>query len=297
MKKFFALVKKPTDIYEVYSIIEFYKIKDITIFLLANTWTNYSNFKKYCLAKIKTKDTKIKITKIFLKDIPNINWPDKLKKFKIIAVPLNWHKVFYWNVNDIKSKRKKIILISDGIIDALDLIKYTLIKIDSFFRIYRLLSYFILKKRVSDECFFINYPLKTPHAKKTFPVSSNFLPDNKIINLLKKNKVNTFILGSRQKSKQINLNKLLKKNAIKNFCFYKRGSRKIIINGRIIKMNNILIAEEIINTNLIKSLYGTLSTSIFYAHYKKIKINLILTKFKPWLLYYFLKEKFNQINI
>ena len=33
MKKFFALVKKPTDILEVYSIIKYYKIKNVTIYV------------------------------------------------------------------------------------------------------------------------------------------------------------------------------------------------------------------------------------------------------------------------
>ena len=296
MKKFFALIKKPTDIYEVYSIIKFYKIKDITIYLSSNTWASYPDFKTYCISKIKKKNLKIKIKKINIKKISHISWLKKLEKFQIIALPLNWHKFFYLNIEHLRSNGKKIILISDGIIDALDLSKYVLIKITSIFSIYRLLSYFKLKNNISDECFFTNYPLKTPHAKKTFPVSKTFLPDHKLIKLLKKNNINNLILGTREKVDPINLNKFITKYKIKNYCYYERGKKKIIINNKIIKLKNILVAEEIINTNLIKFIHGTLSTTIFYAKVRKIKINLLLNKFRPFFLYYFLKKKFYQTD-
>ena len=292
MKKFFALIKKPTDVYEVYSIIKFYKIKDITIYATSRTWTSYSKLKKYCISKIKKKNLKFKIKQIHNKNIPKIDWIKELKNFRIIALPTNWHRTFYLNIDRLRSDDKKIILISDGIIDALNLIEFILIKVTSIFNIHRIFTYFAHKYNISDECFFINYPLKTPHAKKTFPVSKNFLPEKKLIKMLKKHKINNLILSTRVDTDQINLKQFVAKHKIKNYCYFVRGNKTIIINSKTIKLKNIIIAEEIINTNLIKCLHSALSTTVFYAKFKKIKINLILTKFKPFFLFYFLKKNF-----
>ena len=86
-----------------------------------------------------------------------------------------------------------------------------------------------------------------------------------------------------------------KKYQLKNYCYVRRSKKSIIINDKIIKSKNIVLAEEIINTNLIKCVYSYLGTAVFYAKHKKIKVKLILRKFRPFFLYYFLKKKFNSI--
>ena len=293
MKKFFALIKKPTDIFEVYSIIKFYKIKDVTIYVKKCPWASYSDLKKYCIYKIKKKVFKLNIKQIQDKNIPKIDWLKKLKNFDIIALPINTHKSFYTIVSKLRSNDKKTIFISDGVLDSFSLIKNIFsLKINSFFLLYKVFLYFVFKMNLCDECFFTCYPLKACCSKITLPVTKDFLPEKKIIRLIKKNKIKDLILGSRAGMKKINLKQLIAKYQIKNYCYFERGNKFIVINDKIIKTKNILIAEEIINTNLIKCVHGGLSTTIFYAKINKIKVNLDLTKFKPFFLYYFIKEKF-----
>ena len=186
----------------------------------------------------------------------------------------------------------KTILISDGIVDSLGLIEFLLAQNKHLsFLGYKMLVYFYYKLNFSDECFFTCYPLKAKYAKVTFPVSSNFLPEKSIIDLLKKNKIENLVVVG----KGVGIKQFKKKYQLKNYCYVRRSKKSIIINDKIIKSKNIVLAEEIINTNLIKCVYSYLGTAVFYAKHKKIKVKLILRKFRPFFLYYFLKKKFNSI--
>ena len=300
MKKFFALIKKPTDVLEVYSIIEFYKIQDVTLCVKDLTWSTYPVLKKYCISKIKKKVSRFKIEKIYDKNIAKINWLKKLKSFNLVALPINTNRNFYEIFDRLKSNGTKTILISDGVIDSFNIIKYVLATrknlIRNFLKLLFLTYFFYFKNAKSNECFFTCYPLKATFSKKTFPVSKNFLPDRYLINILKKNKVKNLILGG----KGIVLKEFLKKYSLTNYCYIERltvnKKKTIIINGKSIKINNTLIAEEIINTNLIKNLYSYLNTTCFYGKYKKINVEVIFKKFtmNPPLLFIYMKQKFSE---
>jgi len=215
-----------------------------------------------------------------------------LKKFHIVALPANLYQSFYFIIRKLRSNKIKTVLISDGMADSFNLMKYIFAyKIDSVFNLYKIILYFIFKMNLCNECFFICYPLKASCSKITYPVTKNFLPEKKIIRLIKKNKVKDLILGTRVKMDKIKLKQLIKKRQIKNYCYLERGKKFITINGRVIKLKNIMIAEEILNTNLIKRLHGGVSTSTFYAKINNIKVNLYAEKFKPFFLYYFAKKK------
>lgn len=296
MKKFFAFIKKPTDVYEVYSIINFYNIKDVTLYVADLSWTSYPDIKNYCIHKLKKKTLKFNIKKIKNKDILKTDWIKKLNFFNIVALPMNI-KSFYSIIRKLRARKIKTIQISDGAVNSLSLIKYIFAtKINSFFSLYKIFTYFIYKINMMDECFFTCYPLKAVCSKTTLPVSKDFLPDRKIIRLLKKNKIKDLILGKRDRNDTLhNVNKIIKKNKIINYCLYERGKKIIIINGKNIKLKNIMITEEIINTNLIKRVHGNISTVTFYAKINKIRVNLSLSKFKPFFLYYLMKKKFFKI--
>jgi len=144
--------------------------------------------------------------------------------------------------------------------------------------------------------FFYLLPIKSSLIESYSSCIKIFLPDQKIIRLLKKNKIEDLILGKRDRNDTLhNVNKIIKKNKIINYCLYERGKKIIIINGKKIKLKNIMITEEIINTNLIKRVHGGISTVTFYAKINKINVDLILDKFRPFFLYYFSKQKFFQI--
>ena len=116
-----------------------------------------------------------------------------------------------------------------------------------------------------------------------------------MFNLIKKF-VYDLILGKRDRNDTLhNVNKIIKKNKKINYCLYERGKKIIIINGKNIKLKNIMITEEIINTNVIKRVHGKMSTVTFYAKINKIRVNLSLSKFKPFFLYYLMKKKFFKI--
>jgi len=297
LKKFFALIKKPTDVYEIYSIINFYNIKDVTVYVAECPWASYPDIKDYCINKLKKKLLKLNIKKINHKDILKIDWIKKLNFFNIVAFPINYRS-FYLIIRKLRANKIKTIQISDGMADSLSIIKYIFAtKINSFFSLHKIFTYFIYKINIMDECFFTCYPLKAVCSKTTFPVKKNFLPDQKIIRLIKKNKIKDLILGKRDATDTLyNTNQIIKKNKIKNYCIYERGKKFIIINGKNIKLKNIMIAEEIINTNLIKHVHGGISTVTFYAKINKIKVNLTLSEFKPFFLYYLMKKKFFEIN-
>ena len=296
MKKFFALITKPTNVYEIYSIISSYNIKDVTLYVAECPWSSYPDIKNYCAHKLKKKTLKLNIKQIKNKDILKIDWIKKLNFFNIVALPMSL-KSFYTIIRKLRANNIKTIQISDGMGDSLSLIKYIFAtRIDSFFSLHKIFIYFIYKINIMDECFFTCYPLKAALSKATLPVSKYFLPDQKIIRLLKKNKIEDLILGKRDKNDTLhNVNKIIKKNKIINYCLYERGKKIIIINGKKIKLKNIMITEEIINTNLIKRVHGGISTVTFYAKINKINVDLILDKFRPFFLYYFSKQKFFQI--
>jgi hypothetical protein len=297
LKKFFAFIKKPTDVFEVCSIIDFYKINDATIYIMKCPWASYSTTKKYCIYKIKKKVSKLNIKQIHRENFSKIDWLKKLQKFNIVALPTNQFKSFYMIVRKLRSNKIKIISISDGMTDSFSLMRYIFARrINSFFTLYNVFRYFPFKINLSDECFFTLYPLKSCCSKITLPVNKNFLPEKKIIKLLKENKVKNLILSTQTIMDKIAIKQLVAKYQIKNYCHYERGTNFITINGsKIIKGKNIMIAEEILHTNLIKCVYGGLSTTTIYAKVNKIKVNLILKKFKPFFLYYFAKEKFYSI--
>ncbi len=296
MKKLFAIIKKPTDVYELYSCIKHYNIKNVTIYIKYNkndiNWKNSEkNFKNYCKKKLTNVVEHIKIAKINENQIIKIDWFKKLKKYDSIALPFNSYKSFYKICAKLNKSGKKTILISDGIIDSFSLIEYILItKVKSIFSIYKFFLYFVYKINQCSECFYTCYPLNISFSKKTKAVSSDFLPDENIIKLLKKFNVNNLILGGVRE--QVNLKKLLIEKKIKNYCYLVRGKNDLIINGISFKIRDIIIAEEILNTNLIKCVYTNLTTPIYFAKLKKIKVNLILKDFKPFLLFYFMKKKF-----
>jgi len=297
LKNFFALIRKPTDVFEVYSIIDFYKIKDVTLYIDKCPWASFSNIKKYCIYKIKKKVSKLNIKQTQAKNFSKIDWLKKLQEFDIVALPTYLYKSFYTIVKKLRSNKIKVISISDGMSDSFSLIQYIFArKINSFFTLYKIFIYFIFKINLSDECFFTCHPLKACCSKKTLPVNKNFLPEKRIIKLLKKNKVKNLILSTQKKMDKNTIKKIVTKYKIKNYCHYERGTNFIKINdSKIIKGKNIMIAEEIMNTNLIKCVYGGLSTTTFYAKVNKIKVNLILEKFKPYFFYYFAKKKFYSI--
>jgi hypothetical protein len=297
LKNFFALIRKPTDVFEVYSIIDFYKINNVTLYIEECHWASYSTIKKYCIYKIKKKVSKLNIIQNQGKKFSKINWLKKLKKFDIVALPGNLYKSFYMIVRKLRVNKIKVISISDGMTDSLSLMRYIFARrINSIFTLYNVFLYFIFKINISDECFFTCYPLKSCCSQITLPVNKNFLPEKKIIKLLKKNKVKNLILSTQKIMDENTIKNIVIKYKIKNYCHYERGTNFIMINGsKIIKGKNIMIAEEIMNTNLIKCVYGGLSTTTYYAKVNKIKVNLILEKFKPFFLYYFAKEKFYSI--
>ncbi len=52
MKNLFAFIKKPSDILEIYSIIKFYKVKNITLYINDTSWATSKDLKKYTLIKL-----------------------------------------------------------------------------------------------------------------------------------------------------------------------------------------------------------------------------------------------------
>ncbi|WP_089698724.1 hypothetical protein [Candidatus Pelagibacter communis] len=300
MKEFFGFIKKPTDILEIYSIVKYYKIKNVTLYVKKCPWASETEIKNYAVKKLK------KITEIisFLKDKnfknSDVYWLKILKKFKIVALPFHQFKSFYLNLNNLKANKTKVILISDGIVDNLELYKFILAN-NSLLSILsiRNLKYFFLANKKVDECFFTLYPLKNNFSKFTKPVSSSFLPETKIINLLRKSKIKNLIIGG----KGLVANDFIKRYKIKNYCYTIRKDtnknstlRYLIINGKKIELKNILLAEELINTKLIKKVYSYLNTSAFYAIQRKIDVKIIYKRFNPFFLYFFLKENFKRLS-
>ncbi len=299
MIKLFALIKKPTDVYELYSCIKHYKIKNVTIYIKQNkkdvNWKNSElNFHKYCKKKLIKIVKYLKIQKINENQIIKIDWLQKLKKYDFVALPFNTYKSFYKICGKLNNLGKKTILISDGIIDSFSPIQYILTtKIQSIFSIHKFILYFVYRIYQSNECFYTCYPLNTFYSNKTRAVKKDFLPDKNFIKLLKKFNVDNLILGGFRE--KVNLKKLLIKKKIKNYCYLIRGENNLIINGKSFKIKDIIIAEEILNTNLIKCVHSNLTTPMYFAKIKKIKVNLLLKKFKPFFLFYFMKKKFFSI--
>ena len=300
MREFFGFIKKPTDIMEIYSIVKYYKIKNVTLYIIKCPWADEAEIKNYAVEKLK------KITEIinFLKDKEfknsDIYWLKILKKFKIVALPFYQFKSFYLNLNNLKTNKTKVILISDGIVDNLELYKFILAN-NSLLSILsiRILKYFLLANKKVDECFFTLHPMKNNFSKFTKPVSSSFLPEKRVINLLRKSKIKNLIIGG----KGLAAIDFIKKYKIKNYCYTVRkdGDKKsslkyLVINGKKIELKNILLAEELINTKLIKKVYSYLNTSAFYAIQRKIDVKIIYKRFNPFFLYFFLKENFKRLS-
>ena len=297
MKNLFAFIKKPTDILEIYSIIKFYKVTNITLYFIKCPWAELKDLKKYTLIKLSKLCNNIIVKDDYELSLKNINWFDELKKFKLVAIPANQFSFFYLILNRLKKKNVKTILISDGVIDILSTFKFVL-STNSFISLitYKFLKYFLLFNVKTDECFFTLYPLKANFSKKTKPVTNTYLPDKNVVKLLKKSKVKNLVIGG----KGLTISDFKKKFDLRNYCYTYRQNKPngrtsltyLIINDKKIKLNNILLSEEIINTKLIKNVYSYLSTSAFYAIQKNISVTVFYKKFDPYFLFYFLKKNF-----
>ena len=297
MKNLFAFIKKPSDILEIYSIIKFYKVKNITLYINNCSWATSKDLKKYTLIKLNKLNNNIKIIENNHSSLKNINWFNKLKKFKLIAIPANQYSFFYSILNKLKQNNIKTILISDGVVDILYTFKFLLAtnRLIPFIS-YKFLKYFFLFNVKTDECFFTLYPLKAKFSKISKPVSNTYLPDKNIVKLLKKSKVKNLVIGG----KGLTISDFKKKFNFRNYCYTYRQNKPngrtsltyLIINGKKIKLDNILLAEEIINTKLINNVYSYLGTSAFYALQKNISVTIFYKKYDPYLSFYFLKKNF-----
>jgi len=292
-KKILAIIKKPSDLIEVNSIVSYYKIDKATIYIINFKSVPFEKFKAYCLNKIKNNVKYIIIKKISLIELNKINLIKFSIGFDIVALPIYQYSIFYKNISKLRSLKIKTILISDGLPEAFGIFKYILAKNNIFsFLFYKFLIYFIYINNIADECFYTLYPIKNNFSRKSFPILDNFKPDAKITKLLLKYKINNLIL-----SRDFNDIKYFKdKYKLKNYCSVMRTNKNVIliINDKTIHCKNLIVAEEIINIDIIKNIYSNIGTTVFYAKIRKINVFLNLKKidiFNPYW-FYFAKRKF-----
>ena len=155
-----------------------------------------------------------------------------------------------------------------------------------------MLSYFYFIFNQADYCFFSCYPAKSTFAKKTLPVTRNIIIDKQIIKLLRKNKVTSLIVPDRGETIKSIKKKYPK---IKNYCSTFKKLKKICINNKMYTTKSYVLAEEIINTGLIKAVYSTMSSVIFFAKTRGIKVKLIKNKFNyGFFSKYFCEKKWSE---
>ncbi len=289
-----AFVKKPTDMLEVISALKYFKIKKLFIISHKNSrFKNLLAYAKFYLIKKNIKTTYLYYDFVNSTKKKFIEYLEKLEEFKYIALPLNFNRSFYTSVSNLKQKNKVIIAISEGILDGLGKFRFLLAKqkYKSFMAI-KMLAYFNYIFNEADYCFFSCYPVESAFAKKTLPVAKNIIIDKQITKLLRKNKVTNLIIQGRGETI-----KSIKKRypEIKSYCSTIKWVKKICINDKIYKTRNYVIAEEIINTGLIKTVYSTMSSVIFFAKKKGIKVKLIKNKFNYGLFSkYFCEKKWSE---
>lgn len=271
MNTVYATIGKPTELYELYSAINYFGFDKVII-----TITNKSRINKkiiFDFFELNSFDLKVIFKDYnFSKGTYN-DFYSFLQTFNsdinYYALSLGYNRILYKVAVLLKNENYTLIHISDGVAHAFSLIGYVLgfrfkLKFRDIVKCF--IVYFEYKKSMADYSFFSLYPNFNCFSKQTLPITYEKKISEKM-DFIKKSK--TLIVPGWGMTVQDLANYF---NVSNNYCATSKD-KEIFVDGSCQKLTNYITGEDVIDSSSIETVVGTPSTVLIYAKTKHPNLN------------------------